>query len=131
MHDLHREQPPQHGEQRRRAQGEAQAEGEDLPDAQHVPLAPVLGDEHRRAAGQPEAGDVEDDEQLAPQIGGGDGRVAQLAQHDDVHHVHAQVDDVLDGDGQGDGQHPPVEIPVGVEPGLQCLQHKISSQICC
>lgn len=100
---------PHQSEQAAHHQHHPQCEREDLADAQHVPLAPVLGNQHRRAAGQAEAHHVQNGEQLAAQVGRGNGHVAQLAQHDGVHHVHAQADHILQGNGNGDGQHSLVE----------------------
>ena len=46
---------------------------------------------------------MEQCDELICQGGGGQSHLVQAAQHDGVHHIHAHGDELLQGDGYGDG----------------------------
>ena len=101
-----------HGKQRK-GQGEAEHQPEHDRDRllQGIQLlhAPVARGEHGSAHAQAHAEDLKQVDELAAQGGSGELGVAHGAEHDGVHQVHTDGNQLLRGNGQRDGQDFPLK----------------------
>ena len=99
-HDLHRKRHADHREKKGDNKGQSYGEAHYPSDVLHVALAPVLGDQHSRAASYAEAEHRKQKERLSAEICGRYRDVSQLTQHHRVHQVNAVVYYVLQSDRQ-------------------------------
>ena len=71
---------------------------------------PVLGGQHGDARRQAAVDHIQQEMDLPGQGAGGHGGLAHQAQHGGIGHTHSGVDEILDGDGDDDGEKGTVEI---------------------
>ena len=101
-HDALRRDQGGQGEQGAQNERQPQHDGDALAQVFLVLHAPEAGDQHAGSHAQAHAEDLIDVDKLVGQGGGAQLRFPHAAQHDGVHHVDADGDEALEGDGDGD-----------------------------